>query len=98
MLSTSVRSTPLATAPARAKFRRSVPADLRGASGERVVREIRRVLRDPGEVRAMFYGRYSWAAYRRWAYAQLYALKKQRRPPRTLTEAIWSYMESPGTR
>jgi SAM-dependent methyltransferase len=56
-----------------------------------VVREIRRVLRPGGEVRAMLYARRSWFALGLWLREVL------RGHPTTLTNAI-ARLESPGTR
>jgi len=63
---------------------------------EAVVREIRRVLRPDGQVTAMFYGRHSWVAYKRWIWGLGVALKR-RESVKGLSAAIASYMESPGT-
>lgn len=65
---------------------------------ERVLAEVRRVLVPGAEAKIMLYGRRSWVAYKRFLFAQLVAAKRRVRPPRTLGEALWSYMESPGTR
>ncbi len=59
----------------------------------RIVREIRRLLAPGGEARVMLYGRHSWAAYRCWMRASRVA----RRPVRTLSAALATHMESPGT-
>jgi len=60
----------------------------------RVLREIRRVTKPDGEVRAMLYGRHSWVGYGLWARHALLA----GHPGRSLSQVIASHMESPGTR
>jgi ubiquinone/menaquinone biosynthesis C-methylase UbiE len=65
-------------------------------SPETVVREIRRVLRPGGQVTAMLYGRHSWEAYKRWTWGLAVALKRGEKL-KSLSGAIASYMESPGT-
>jgi SAM-dependent methyltransferase len=59
----------------------------------RIVREVRRLLAPDGEARIMLYGRHSWAAYRCWMRASWAA----KRPVRSLSAAIATHMESPGT-
>lgn len=61
---------------------------------ERVVAEIRRVLRPEGEFRGMLYHRRSVVAYRRWVQ---HCVKDRRLWP-SVSSVLARYMESPGTR
>lgn len=61
---------------------------------ERIVGEIRRVLRPGGVFLGMLYARHSLVAYRRWAGNAL----KAGRPWRSLSSVIWDHMESVGTK
>lgn len=61
---------------------------------ERVIREIRRVLKPGGLFLGMMYGRHSVAALRLWV---TYALLRGQ-PWRSVSEVISRHVESPGTR
>jgi SAM-dependent methyltransferase len=61
---------------------------------ERIVGEIRRVLRPGGLFLGMMYGRYSLVALKLWI---RYGLSRGR-PWRTLADVVWNHMESVGTK
>jgi len=61
---------------------------------ERVIAEVRRVLRPSGQFIGMFYSRRSLVALRFWVRHALLA----GRPWRSLRDVIWHHMESEGTR
>jgi ubiquinone/menaquinone biosynthesis C-methylase UbiE len=61
---------------------------------ERALAEVRRVLRQGGEARIMFYSRRSWVAFGLWVRYGLAA----GRPWRSLAGVVAAHMESPGTK
>jgi SAM-dependent methyltransferase len=61
---------------------------------DRMLREIRRVLRPGGQFIGMLYGRHSAVAVKMWLRHALFA----GRPGRTLSDVIWHHCESLGTK
>jgi ubiquinone/menaquinone biosynthesis C-methylase UbiE len=64
------------------------------AHPDRIVHEIRRVLKPSGFFLGMLYGRYSAVALKRWI---KFALLRGK-PWRTLSHVVAQHMESPGTK
>jgi ubiquinone/menaquinone biosynthesis C-methylase UbiE len=64
------------------------------ANPEKIIKEIRRVLKPQGMFLGMMYGRYSLVAFKLWFKFALL----QGKPWRSLTHVVAHHMESPGTK